>query len=108
MTNRPRVVDAGTFQYGAVLKPMTVDEAEDCLARYRSLLKAWTIAVAGFSNQDSDALYRQLEADQETLANIALAHPDKSYSVDILINSRSRTWAGFASERPARPANRRT
>lgn len=86
---------------------MTCQEADAYLDRYRALLKAWTMAVGGFSNADSDSLYRELEEGQDQLAQIALLHPEKSYSIDMLINSRSRTWAGFASERLPRPANRR-
>ena len=85
---------------------MTEVEAEAFLKEYRSLLKTWTMAVGGFSDADSDALYRQLESGQDVLAEIALLHPEKSYSVDVLINSRSRTWAGFVTERQARPQNR--
>ena len=86
--------------------PMTPQEAEAYLKNYRALLKAWTMAVGGFSNDDSDALYRKLEDGQDDLAQIALIYPEKSYSIDMLINSRSRTWAGFAAERLPRPANR--
>lgn len=84
---------------------MTGQEAENYLSNYRVLLKTWTMAVAGFSDADCDVLYNQLEEGQQQLAEIALAHPDKSYSVDMLINSRSRTWAGFALERVPRPEN---
>ena len=87
---------------------MTSQEAEIYINKYRGLLKAWTMAVGGFSSEDTDALYRQLEQGQETLAQIALQCPEKSYSVDMLINSRSRTWPGFASERIPRPASRHT
>lgn len=87
---------------------MTSQEADAYISNYRALLKAWTMAVGGFSNDDSDALYRQLEQGQELLANIALECPEKSYSVDMLINSRSRTWPGFASERIPRPASRQS
>jgi hypothetical protein len=86
---------------------MTWQEANAYLESYRALLKAWTMAVAGFSSEDSDALYRKLEDGQDELARIALVHPEKSYSVDMLISSRSRTWKGFAAERVPRPANRR-
>ena len=85
---------------------MTRQEAYAYLDEYRGLLKAWTMAVGGFSNDDADLLYRKLEDGQQTLAQIALDFPEKSYSIDMLINSRSRTWAGFASERLPRPANR--
>lgn len=85
---------------------MTAQEADAYLKAYRELLKAWTMAVAGFSNHDSEGLYRQLEDGRDELAKIAQAYPDKSYSVDMLINSRSRTWAGFTTERLRRPANR--
>ena len=57
---------------------------------------------------DSELLYRQLEAGRDVLATIAASHPDKRYSVDMLINSRSRTWAGFAAQRLPRPHNRQT
>jgi hypothetical protein len=87
---------------------MTSQEADVHLANYRALLKAWTMAVAGFSNADSDALYLQLEQGQDLLAQIALDCPEKSYSVDMLINSRSRTWPGFADQRIPRPASRHT
>ncbi|UJW86496.1 hypothetical protein [Devosia sp. SL43] len=87
---------------------MTAQEAEDFLRTYRSMLKTWTMAVAGFSNDDSDLLYRQLEADQNVLADIAISYPEKSYSVDLLINSRSRTWAGYAEQRLPRPQNRQS
>lgn len=87
---------------------MTEVEAEAFLKGYRALLKSWTMAVSGFANLDSDALYADLEAGQDVLANIALLHPQMSYSVDMLINSRSRTWAGYANERLPRPQNRHT
>lgn len=85
---------------------MTLQEADDFLSSYRALLKAWTLSLGGFSNEDGNLLYRQLEEGQEQLANIALTYPERSYSVDMLINSRSRTWAGWAAERLPRPANR--
>jgi hypothetical protein len=85
---------------------MTSQEADVYISQYRELLKAWTMAVGGFSRDDSDALYRQLEQRQEKLAQIALECPEKSYSVDMLINSRSRTWPGFAAERIPRPTSR--
>lgn len=81
---------------------MTIQEAEAYLTQYRALLRAWTMAVGGFSNDDSDALYRKLEEGQDELARIALEFPETAYSVDMLINSRSRTWAGFASQRVQR------
>ena len=87
---------------------MTSQEADTYISQYRALLKAWTMAVGGFTRDDSDALYRQLEQGQEVLAQIALERPEKSYSVDMLINSRSRTWPGFAGERIPRPASRHT
>nr|WP_295891148.1 hypothetical protein [uncultured Devosia sp.] len=87
---------------------MTSQEAEVHISKYRSLLKAWTMAVGGFSREDGDALYRQLEQGQDLLAQIALECPEKSYSVDMLINARSRTWPGFADERIPRPASRQT
>ena len=84
---------------------MTRQEADDFIKGYRAKLEAWTLCISGFSDQDSDDLYRQLEEGQDELANIALAFPEKGYSVDMLINSRSRNWAGWATERlPPRPA----
>lgn len=85
---------------------MTRQEVDAYLDNYRALLKAWTMAVGGFSEADSDSLYRQLEDGQDRLAEIALVCPEKSYSIDMLINARSRTWAGFAADRLPRPANR--
>lgn len=85
---------------------MTDSEAEALLKSYRELIKAWTMAVGGFSDGDSDSLYRRLEDGQDEIAKVALVFPEKSYSVDMLINSRSRTWAGWATERLQRPANR--
>lgn len=87
---------------------MTLQEADDFINSYRALLKAWTLSVGGFSDEDGDLLYRQLEEEQEQLAEIALAYPERSYFVDILINSRSRTWAGWTADRLPRPANRLT
>ena len=87
---------------------MTSQEAAAFISEYRALLKAWTMAVGGFAREDSDALYRQLEQGQDVLAQIALEYPETSYSVDMLINSRSRTWPGFAAERIPRPASRQT
>ena len=87
---------------------MTLQEADDYLNSYRALIKAWTLAVGEFSDEDSDHLYRKLEEGQEHLANIALAYPERSYFVDMLINSRSRTWAGGLAERLPRPASRLT
>ena len=85
---------------------MTRQDADARLAQYRAMLKAWTMAVGGFDHGDSDALYRQLEEGQSELVKIAAKFPDKSYSVDMLINSRSRTWAGYASERIPRMVSR--
>ena len=87
---------------------MTSQEADAYIRKYRALLKAWTMALSGFSSDDSDALYRELEEGQDMLANIALECPEKSYSIDMLLNSRTRTWAGFAADRIPRPASRHT
>lgn len=86
---------------------MTEAEAEAYLANYRSMLKDWTMALTGMSAADMNDLAGRLEAGRVQLAQIASDMPDKRYSVDLLINARSRTWAGFANERVARPANRR-
>jgi hypothetical protein len=87
---------------------MTGQEADQYLQNYRTLLKTWTMAVAGFAHGDTDSLCRELELRHPILADIARIHPEKSYSVDMLMNARSRTWAGFSDEREPRPANRRT
>ncbi|MDB5615651.1 MAG: hypothetical protein JWQ22_3304 [Devosia sp.] len=87
---------------------MIHEDAEAYLTRYRALLKAWTMAVAGFADGDSDMMFHQLETGQKELARIAEAFPEKSYDIDMLINSRSRSWAGFTAERLPRPAHRRT
>ena len=63
--------------------------AEAYLARYRALLKAWTMAVAGFA--DGDMMFQELETGREELARIAMAFPEKRYDIDMLINSRSRS-----------------
>lgn len=87
---------------------MIPEDAEAYLAEYRALLKAWTMAVAGFADGDSDAMFRQLERGQDELARIAMVYPEKSYDIDMLINSRSRSWAGFAADRLPRPPHRRS
>ena len=66
------------------------------------------MAVAGFSDEDSDALYHQLESGQDDLVRIALDHPQKRCSIDMLINSRSRSWAGYVAHRLPRPQARRS
>lgn len=82
---------------------MIRQDADAYLDQYRNLLKAWTMAVGGFSGGDSEKLFRQLEDGQEQLTQIAREFPDTGYAVDMLINSRSRSWAGFVSERLPRP-----
>jgi hypothetical protein len=81
---------------------MTQDDAEFFLQQYRALLKDWTMAVGGFKNGDVEALERKLDAKEHILAEIAAMFPDKAYSVDLLVNARKRTWAGFSDERPQR------
>lgn len=85
---------------------MTDAEADAFLTEYRSLMKAWTMSLTGLSQENAAELEKRLEAGRAQLATIATIWPQKSYSVDLLINARSRTWPGFASERIARPANR--
>lgn len=82
---------------------MTVEEAEEYLAGYRSTLKSWTMVVAGVSPGDERALFQWLEGGQDRLAEIAIRYPQKGYEVDMLINSRSRSWAGLVQNRPPRP-----
>jgi hypothetical protein len=81
---------------------MTQDDAEYFLQQYRALLKDWTMAVGGFIDGDVEALERKLNAKEHILSEIAEAFPSKAYSVDILINARKRTWAGFQDERVPR------
>ena len=81
---------------------MNEAEADKCIAEYRALLKAWTMAITGISADDADAMHRELDANQDKLADIALAFPDKAYSVDLLVNARTRTWAGYEYERVPR------
>ena len=78
---------------------MTETEAEKCLADYRALLKAWTMCVVGLNPGDSDAIGRELDAGEPLLLRIADEFPDRAYSVDLLVNARKRTWAGFEEER---------
>ena len=78
---------------------MTETEAEKCLAEYRALLKAWTMCVVGLNLGDSDALGHKLDAGEPLLLKIADVFPDQAYSVDLLVNARRRTWAGFEEER---------
>jgi hypothetical protein len=87
---------------------MTNQEADAFISSYRATLRAWSVAVSGFSADDGEALRRELEAGKARLAQIALFFPEKSYTVDMLMHARSRTWAGFTSERIARPPNRQT
>jgi hypothetical protein len=81
---------------------MTQDDAEHFLQQYRALLKDWTMAVGGFIEGDVEALQRKLNAEEHILAEIAEAFPSKAYSVDILINARIRTFAGFQEDRVSR------
>jgi hypothetical protein len=81
---------------------MTQDDAEYILQQYRALLKDWTMAVGGFIEGDVEALERKLNAKEHILAEIAAAFPNKAYSVDVLINARKRTFAGFHDDRVPR------
>ena len=81
---------------------MTQDDAEFFLQQYRALLKAWTMAVGGFKHGDVEALERQLNAKEHILTEIAALFPSKAYSVDLLVNARKRTWAGYQDERVPR------
>ena len=78
---------------------MTQDEAEAFLHRYRALLKDWTMSVAGINRGDIDAIQLKLNEGQYRLMEIATAFPEKAYSVDLLVNARKRTWAGFQDNR---------
>ena len=78
---------------------MSREDAEECLANYRAVLKAWTEAVTGVGDGDCDALYWLLDVGQNDLAQMALLYPDMSYAIDLLIAARNSQWARFAAER---------
>jgi hypothetical protein len=82
---------------------MNETEADKRIAEYRSLLKDWTMSITGIKNGDANALQRKLDEQQYVLAEIAIEFPDKAYSVDLLVNARTRTWAGYEDERVPRP-----
>ena len=86
---------------------MSREDAEECLANYRAVLKAWTEAVTGVGDGDCDALYWLLEIEQDDLAQMALSYPDMSYAIDTLIAARSTQWALFAAERLPLRADRK-
>lgn len=86
---------------------MNEQEADSCIAEYRALLKAWTMSVTGIKDGNPDELQRKLDDNQYTMAEIAIAFPNKAYSVDLLINARTRTWAGYEDERIPRPRSAR-
>lgn len=78
---------------------MDEKEADWRISQYRALLKKWTMCVFGIEPGDSDAMERQLELGEHELNKIAAAFPSKAYSVDLLVNARKRTWAGYEEER---------
>ena len=86
---------------------MTEAEAEQAIAEYRKLLKAWTMSITGIEQGNVDALRRRLDESQHQLSEIAIAFPNKAYSVDLLVNARTRTWAGYEEERVPRPVGAR-
>jgi len=87
---------------------MSREDAEECLANYRAVLKAWTEAVTGVGDGDCDALYWLLEVEQDDLAQMAILYPDLSYAIDGLIAARSTQWARFAAERLPPHADRQS
>ena len=44
----------------------------------------------------------KLHEDENLLKEIATTFPAKAYSVDLLVNARTRTWAGYEDERVQR------
>jgi hypothetical protein len=80
----------------------TEAEANKWISDYRALMKQWTMCTVGLRSGDSDAMARELHQGESMLLEIAATFPAKAYSVDLLVNARKRTWAGFESERPAR------
>jgi hypothetical protein len=87
---------------------MNSKEADDYLRDYRAKLKSWSLIVSGFAEGDSTSLYTHLEEGQSVLSDIAIRFPDKAYSVDMLVNSRTRTWHGPLADRPPRPEERQS
>ena len=87
---------------------MSREDAEECLANYRSVLKAWTEAVTGIGDGDCDALYWLLDVEQDDLAQMALLYPDMGYAIDGLIAARSSQWARYAAERLPLRADRQS
>ena len=87
---------------------MSREDAEECLANYRAVLKAWTEAVTGVGDGDCDALYWLLEVEQDDLAQMAILYPDLSYAIDGLIAARSTQWARFAAERQPLQSDRQS
>jgi hypothetical protein len=83
---------------------MTENEAERCIADYRALLKQWTMCTVGVRTGDADATARELNQGEQMLVEIAAVYPAKAYSVDLLVNARKRTWAGYEDERVPRAA----
>jgi hypothetical protein len=67
---------------------MTKIEAEAVLTKYRWLLKAWTLAMSGFSDGDSDAIGMKLTELESDLAAIAVKFPKLANSVEVLVNAR--------------------
>lgn len=86
---------------------MNETDADKCIAEYRALLKAWTMSITGIRDGNPAELERRLDENQYTLAEIAIAFPNKAYSVDLLVNARTRTWAGYEEERVPRPSSMR-
>lgn len=70
---------------------MTAAEADQFLAHYRSLLKAWVMATAGIGRSDADEIYRKLEDGLSTLGRIAIDFPDRAFTAETLMRSRSRS-----------------
>jgi len=81
--------------------------AEAFLQEYRSLLKTWTMVIAGVEGGDSDELRRAIIDGRVTLEQIGKSFPDLTYSAEMLRASTYRDMAWFTEDRPLRPDNRK-
>jgi len=68
---------------------MTATEADQFLAHYRELMKAWVKSLTGLGVESEPDLRRKLHDGMSTLAEIAIAFPDRARSAEMLMRSRS-------------------
>lgn len=70
---------------------MTAAEADQYIAHYRSMLKAWVMANTGVQGADAEAIRRKLEDGVTTLGRIAKDFPDRAFTAETLMRSRSQS-----------------